>query len=203
MNELDYAIVGVTVLGAVFGVSRGVLRMATTAASLVAGIYVAWARHDIAAELVRRQMALSPAVSAAIGYVVVFAIAFEAVQIAGNLALHLLQVVHMSWADRLCGGAVGAGIAGVIAGLSVVMLTALLPPDARILRESKLVPEVLAYNHTLVGFVPPEIRDAYQARRDELMQHWMKRVAEADATARRGATTLQQATGRTVQAPAR
>jgi membrane protein required for colicin V production len=174
MNGLDYAIVAAAIFGAVYGVSRGVLRMATSAASLVAGVYLASVYHSAAAAAVIRAMgpSVGPTLGVAIGYVLVFAAVFAGIEVAGNIVIRLLHIVHLSWADRLAGGGLGAGVAAAFAGLGVLLLTALMPAGSPLLRESKLAPEILAYNRLLLEYVPGEIRDAYQARHDDLMRYW-------------------------------
>jgi membrane protein required for colicin V production len=174
MNGLDYVIVAAVIFGAVYGVSRGVLRMATSAASLVVGIYLASVYHSAAAAAAIRAMgpSIGPTLGVAIGYVLVFAVVFAGIEVAGSIVIRLLQTVHLSWADRLAGGGLGAGVAAVLAGLGVLLLTALMPSDSPLLRESKFAPDILAYNRLLLEYVPDEIRDAYQTRRDELMRYW-------------------------------
>jgi uncharacterized membrane protein required for colicin V production len=177
LHGLDYAIIGAAAFGALYGASRGVLRMVTSATSLVAAVYCAAQYHSAGAAIA--QTALGPSVGstviAVLGYVAVFAIVFAGVEAAGNILIRLFQIVHLSWADRLGGGLLGSGVAVVIAGLGVLLLTALPSSGVQqLLRESMLAPHVLAYNHALVGYVPVEIRDAYQVRHDELIQYWLQ-----------------------------
>jgi uncharacterized membrane protein required for colicin V production len=109
-----------------------------------------------------------------IGYVAVFALIFTAVEIVGTSAIRLMQVAHLSPLDRLAGGLLGAGVAGVFAGLAVMLLAALLPPDAALLRNSQLVPMLLAYNEMLVGYIPGDALAVYQRNRDDLMKYWVQ-----------------------------
>ncbi len=185
MNTLDYAIVGVTVFGALYGVSRGVLRMATSLASLVAGIYCAAQYHSTGGAMVERALGPSAGstVIAVLGYIAVFAIVFAGVEAAGNILIRLLQIVHLNWADRLSGGLVGAAVAAVMAGFGMVMLTTFLPSDSMLMRESKLAPHVMAYNQALMAYVPAEIRDAYQVRRDALVRYWLEHSPGAGSPA--------------------
>ena len=185
MNALDYAIIGAVAFGALYGVSRGVLRMATSAASLIAGVYFASQYHAAGGSMAERVVGPSagPAVIAVLGYIAVFAIVFAGVEAAGNILIRLLQIVHLNWADRLGGGVVGAAVASLIAGFGVVLLTAFLPSDSMLLRESQLAPHVLAYNRVLLGYVPAEVRDAYQVRRDALVRYWLEHSPLAGSAA--------------------
>jgi membrane protein required for colicin V production len=185
MNLLDYAIVAMVVFGAVYGVSRGVLRMATSAASFVLGVYLASRYHGPVAEVIQAQLfaahpTMNPIVSEVLAYIAVFAFVFAGVELAGSYVIQILHVVHLGWADRLSGAVVGAAVASVFAGLGILLMTALLPPDAPILRHSRAAPQVLAYNQALLDYVPSEVRDAYQVRRQELIRYWSEEKAAAE-----------------------
>jgi uncharacterized membrane protein required for colicin V production len=82
--------------------------------------------------------------------------------------------VHMNPLDRLAGGLLGAAIAGVFGGLIVMLMAAVLPPDAALLRNSQLVPMLLAYNEMLVGYIPGDAKLAYEHNRDDLMRFWVQ-----------------------------
>ena len=172
MNGLDYAILVIIALGALYGLGRGVLRMATSILSLVLGIYAASLWYPRAGALAQHYLGTSPAVSSVIGYVAVFVIAFVAVEYAGARIVQLAHIIHLNWIDQLGGAVFGAAIAAVFAGLGVLLLTALLPPHSPLLRNSQFAPRVLAYNQTLLAYVPPEVKRLYQTRRAELMRDW-------------------------------
>ena len=100
-------------------------------------------------------------------------------EIIGSFAIRLTQVVHMSPLDRLAGGLLGAGVAGVFAGLAVMLMAAVMPPDAALLHDSQLVPMLLAYNEMLVGYIPGDAKLAYSQRnRDDLMKYWVQNAVK-------------------------
>jgi uncharacterized membrane protein required for colicin V production len=173
MNGLDYCAVALFGIGAIYGLQRGALRMLTSVVSLGAAIYFASLYYTKAGALAEQQMGSSHTVAAVIGYVVVFAIIFAAVEMIGAAAIRLAHIVHLSPLDRLAGGLLGAGIAGVFAGLAVMLLAAVMPPNAAILRDSQLVPMLLAYNEMLVGYIPGDAKVSYERNRDDLMKYWV------------------------------
>ena len=69
MNGLDYAIIAIVALGALHGLTRGALRMATSILSLVLGIFAASLYYGRAAALAESYLKTSPTMSAVIGYV--------------------------------------------------------------------------------------------------------------------------------------
>jgi len=178
LNGLDYAAIVLFAIGAIYGLQRGALRMVTSVVSLAAAIYFASLYYTRAGAFAETQFGSSHTVGAVIGYIAVFALIFSAVEIVGSSAIRLMQIVHLSPLDRLAGALLGAGLTAVLAGLAVMLLAAVLPPDAAILRNSKLVPMLLAYNEMLVGYIPGDAKLAYERNRDDLMKYWVQNAAK-------------------------
>jgi len=183
MNGLDYMAVALFAIGAIYGLQRGALRMVTSVLSLAAAVYFASLYYSKAGAFAETQMGSSHTVGAVIGYVAVFALIFTAVEMIGSAAIRLLQIAHMSTLDRLAGGLLGSGIAAVFAGLAVMLMAAVMPPDAPILRNSQLVPMLLAYNEMLVGYIPGDARLAYERNRDDLMKYWVQNATKGAGSA--------------------
>src|ERR1035437_350567 len=174
LNGLDYVGIVLFAVGAIYGLQRGALRMVTSVVSMAAAVYFASLYYTKAGSFAQTQLGSSRAVGAVIGYVAIFALIFTAVEIVGSSAIRLMQIVHLSPLDRLAGGLLGAGIAAVFAGLAVMLMAAVLPPDAAILRNSQLVPMLLAYNEMLVGYIPGDARLSYERNRADLMKYWVQ-----------------------------
>ena len=172
LNGLDYAIIIILGFGALYGLGRGALRMATSILSLVLGVYAASAWYGRAGAIAQTNLHTSPTISMVIGYGVVFVIVFVAVEFAGARVVALAHIIHLNWVDRLGGGLFGAAIAAIFAGLDIVILTALLPANSPLLQNSRLAPRVLDYNQVLLGYVPPQVKQLYIEKRDELVHYW-------------------------------
>jgi membrane protein required for colicin V production len=174
LNGLDFVGVALLAIGAIYGLQRGALRMVTSVVALAAAIYFASIYYNKAGAFAETELGSSHTVGAVVGYVVVFALIFSAVEIIGSFTIRLIHVVHMNPLDRLAGGLLGAAVAGVFGGLIVMLMAAVLPPDAALLRNSQLVPMLLAYNEMLVGYIPGDAKLAYERNRDDLMRFWVQ-----------------------------
>src|SRR5258708_22360966 len=84
MNGLDYLAVALFVIGAIYGLQRGALRMVTSVVSLAAAIYFASLYYTRAGAFAETQLSTSHTVGAVIGYVAVFALIFSAVEMIGD-----------------------------------------------------------------------------------------------------------------------
>jgi uncharacterized membrane protein required for colicin V production len=178
LNGFDYVAIALFALGAIYGLQRGAFRMVTSVVSLVAAVYFASLYYNKAGSFAEAQLGSSHTVGAVIGYVAVFALIFAAVEIVGSSAIRLMQIVHLSPLDRLAGALLGAGIAGVLAGLAVMLMAAMLPPNAALLRSSQLVPMLLAYNEMLVGYIPGDAKLEYERNRDDLLRYWVQNAVK-------------------------
>ena len=175
LNGLDYTILAIVGFGALSGLSRGALRMATSILALVVGIYAASTYYLRVEALAHQYLSTNPTLSTVIGYVAVFLVVYVAIEYVGGRIIRLAQIIHLNWIDRLVGGVLGASIGAILAGLVLVALTAVSPPNPALLRDSKLAPRVLAYNQVLMAYVPPQVKITYEQKRAELYRAWILR----------------------------
>lgn len=172
LNGLDYTIIAVIGLGAIYGFSRGALRMVTSLLSLIGGLYAASLYHGAAADFAGREFGAGAATARIIGYVAVFVLVFLAIEIVGNMTIRLVQLVRMGWIDRLIGGAAGAALATIALGFAIMAMMVLLPARAEILKNSQLAPELLTWDNRLLDCIPPELKAQYESRRADFMALW-------------------------------
>ena len=180
LNALDLGILLILALGLIYGLSRGALRMATPIVSFACGIYAGSLWYGRAAVLVQRNFETSRATSQVAGYAIVFLVVFVVVGYAGGRIIELAHIINLNWIDRIAGGAFGIAIAASFAGLDVLLLTALLPATSPLLRNSQLAPRTLAYNDTLIGFIPPDLKQLYFEKRDQLYHFWAEKTEKAE-----------------------
>jgi membrane protein required for colicin V production len=175
MNGLDFAIVIALSVGAIYGLSHGAIRMLTSVVALFGGIYFASIYYPGAGSLIERQFGTNPTEASLIGYIVLFAALFFVIEIIGTMLTRMLHIVHLSWADRLIGAAMGATVVAISAGFIVTLMAVVLPADAQILRDSRLAPRLLLYNQELVRFIPDNVKQAYETKRAEIIRSWIEK----------------------------
>ncbi|HVN27927.1 MAG TPA: CvpA family protein [Candidatus Binataceae bacterium] len=184
MNGLDFAIVIALSIGAIYGLSHGAIRMFTSVLALVGGIYFASIYYPNAATLIAKQFGVAPTSASVIGYLVLFAALFFVIEMVGTMLTRTLSVVHLNWIDRLVGAGLGAAIASVATGMVVMLMAAVLPAEAQILRDSQLAPRLLLYNEELVRYIPGDVKQAYEQKRAEIIRGWIEketRLADSPA----------------------
>jgi len=172
LNTLDYAIIAIVVLGGLYGLGRGAIRMAASILSIILGVAAASAWYQRVGALVQQHLNTSPTVSAGIGYAVTFLVVAAIIGTAGQRVVRLAHVINLNLIDRIGGAVFGAALAAVFAGVDLLILAAVLPPDSTLIRDSRLAPRVLAYNQSLETFVPPEMKELFQRKYDDLVRYW-------------------------------
>ncbi len=175
MNGLDYAIIVLLSIGAIYGLSQGALRMLTAVLALAGGIFVASLYYPNLSAIIEKQFGASPMLASVLGYLILFVAIFFVTEMAGRMLVRMLLVVHLSWADRLAGALLGAAVAAVAVGFAVMLLAVVLPPEAEILRQSQLAPRLLIYNQQLVHFIPDNVKDAYETKRALIVREWIEK----------------------------
>src|SRR5260370_10883399 len=118
MNGLDVAIVVIGGLGILWGLVRGLLRMAPSIVAVVAAIYFASLYYSAARDIALKYLPLGPAAAAVIGYAIVFILVFGVIGTIGNVLVRMVRTVSLGWLDRLLGGGAGAGTACAAVGLA-------------------------------------------------------------------------------------
>ena len=182
MNGLDIAILIIGGLGVLSGMRRGVLRMATSLLALAGAIYFASVYYPQARDMTLKFVPMTQTAAAVAGYIVVFVAVFVIVQTAAGVLTRLVRTASLGWLDRLAGGIAGGAIAVAIMGLALMLLTAALPADSPLLKQSQLTPPVLRYTDVLMAYIPAEVKVIYQHKRSELMRYWLRQELEGEAS---------------------
>jgi membrane protein required for colicin V production len=178
LNGLDVAIVVVGAVGIMSGLARGVLRMVTSLVALAGGLYFASIYYPATRDAALRYLPVTPTVAAVVGYAIVFLVVVAIIQSAGAILLRLVQTANLGWIDRLAGAITGGAVTIAIMGLVLMLLTATLPTNAALLKQSQLTPLVLEYTDALISYIPPEVRTIYEQKRSELMRYWLREHME-------------------------
>ncbi|MBV8055685.1 MAG: CvpA family protein, partial [Deltaproteobacteria bacterium] len=183
---LDYALIIIIGLSVLHGLSHGALRMLTSILAFALGIYGAWKWHGPAAALAQSHVGTSSATSDIIGYVAIFLLVFAAVEIVGQRIIALAELIHLNLLNRLAGAAFGAVLGMLFAGLNIVLLTTLLPPNYPLLQSSELAPEILSYDQRLLEYIPSQVKQVFEDKHSQLARYWnTKRGSPATAESAR------------------
>jgi membrane protein required for colicin V production len=91
----------------------------------------------------------------------------------GALIAKLMKVVHLSWLDRLLGGAFGLLRGALVGGIILLVLTTFSskpPPES--VAHSRIAPYVMSTARLMVYAAPREFREGFHESYAKLRQFW-------------------------------
>ena len=175
MNAVDWCLVVLFALGAILGLSRGLVRIVIGILSLVVAFILASRYQDsLAAVLVARH------VSSPVAHVAAYLGVFFLTMIAGGLVAWLvatmLKIAMLSWADRLAGAALGVVGAVLAAAFLVYPVVASTQGGSRQLASSKLAPYVTVVSDVGNAVAPDPVAKRYNDSIGGLRKVWRGEV---------------------------
>lgn len=171
MNSLDIIFLSILAYTLMRGLMRGLVKEFASIFGLVFAFVVANHYFAHLSVLVQRVLA-NPKYAAVLSYVTLFAAALLAVVFIAQALRKFLQVVMLSWVDRLGGVMLGLGKGALICSLILFAMTLFLSPRSTILADSWTSPYVSLFARNLSGLVPRELKENFEQKSDRLQKKW-------------------------------
>lgn len=142
MNAFDIVILACLLFFLIVGFAKGFIRELFDLLSLLAAFLVAVNQMSTLVSLLGRALNWPTSVLTVISFVILFAVCYVVVMLAGRVLSKLVRVIFLGWLDRL-GGSVFGLFKGILLVSILTYLFALIPwPTAvfKVYDHSKLVP---------------------------------------------------------------
>jgi len=174
MNALD--IVFLILIGAsvIYSLIRGLMREIFSFLAVILGFFGAGYGQSWAAEWLKGWVP-QETLAQILGFAILFLLVALAVSLLGRLLSGIIHKGGLGWADRMGGAAFGLLKAVLLIAIILLVLTAFLPPQSELLRESKVSPAALAVARGLSFLVPEKFQDLYEQKERELKKYWAGR----------------------------
>ncbi len=173
MNALDIIICVIGGFCLVRGIFRGIIKEMTSIVGVFAGFFAAYTYYPFLAKLLSRLISDKPYLDI-ISFFLVFVIVFLAVGFLGVILKQLFKAVLWGWADRILGGAFATVKALLIVSVLLVALTAFLPKNSPVMRNSVLVPHVSTVSEVFAAVVPMEMKKKFHNNIKTLRDSWKR-----------------------------
>ena len=174
MNLLDYVVVIILGFCLVRGIFRGLIKELSSLVGALSGLYAAYAYYPRLAEPLSRWID-DPAYANILACLLLFFGIFVLVSILGVIIKYLLNIAFLGWTDRICGAFLG-GLKGVLlVSVLILVLTAFLPRNASILRDSLSAQSFMRVSATLAQVASKDIRTLFSYKMKELSKAWQEK----------------------------
>ena len=156
MIWVDYAIIGIIVLSAIIGLSRGLIREVLSLTIWVVAVFAAWTFHRPLAEQLTPWLS-TPSVRIGVAFIILVLVVLILGAIVGQILTTLIEKTGLTGTDRLLGVVFGAARGALLVAV-LVYLAALTPmPDDPWWKESQLIGHFQTLADRMLALIPPEV----------------------------------------------
>jgi len=174
MNLLDYLFIGVFAYCFVRGVFRGLVGELASIIGVVGGFYGAYTYYPQLAHFISRWIS-HPAYQKIISFLILFLGICLVIAAAAVLIKYLMNISSLGWANRTGGAVFGILKSVVIATILIMMLTAFLPSNSKLLRSSLIARHLMGFSSAIALVTTKEMKNTFSAKMKELNQTWKHR----------------------------
>lgn len=166
-NLIDLFVGGTLLAALILGLWKGFIRSLTAMAGVFFGVLGAMRYHSYIQPYLGKVSSLDPHISVILAMVILFILVQVLFVLIRKGLDALIDVTHLSWLDRILGGAMGA-VAGLLVVASAVQAILIAVPEWTVIKTSKLAKPVDALASKAMCYAPQEARDQLQL----LMAKW-------------------------------
>lgn len=171
MNPFDILVVIVVGYGLVRGLFRGLVKEVASIIGVIGGFYLAYSYYRLLGTHLGF-LTTNESYQMIIGFLIIFCGVLIIVAGLAMIIKYLLKIAYMGWIDRI-GGLIFGFIKGVlIVSILFLMLTAFLPRDAGLMKNSILAPHIAMVSEKLAKVVSKDMKENFTNRLKELKKAW-------------------------------
>ncbi len=174
MNLLDIVLASIIGFCLIRGIFRGLIKELSSIIGVVSGFYAAYSYYPLIAKFLKRWIA-DTGYANILACLILFLGIYIGISIAGVLIKYLMNIVFLGWTDRICGLIFGTLKGVLIVSVIVVMLTAFLPKNAAILKDSFIARHTMVISATMVRVASVDMKKLFQDHLKELKQTWQRK----------------------------
>lgn len=176
MNWLDIVLVIVIGVSVVDGLAKGLARAGLGFAAVILGLFGGlWFYGTVGSYLA--DYVSSRRLANLIGFFVIFLGIVLIGALLGRLLEKLFRLAHLSWLDRLLGGAFGFLRGVLVAAVIVLAMMAFAPkPPPRAVAHSRVAPYVIDAARVMAAAAPYEVKEGFRQSYDKIKRFWSDAV---------------------------
>ena len=173
MNLLDYVLLAILGYCLVRGIFRGLIKELSSLVGVLGGFYAAYTYYPVVAGQLARWITQN-AYLKAFSFLLLFAVVYLLVSIAGVIIKYLMNIAFLGWLDRIFGALFGAVKGCLIIAVVILALTAFLPSQVTVVEKSYVARHSLQVSAFLVKVTPIEMKRNFSSKMKELQKAWSR-----------------------------
>jgi len=172
VNWLDIILGLILLLSIIGGLRKGIARTGIGFVAVILGLLCGLWFYGVAGGLVGTFVS-SRQLANLVGFLAIFALVLVLGWLVTALIERFLKLAHLSWLNRLLGGAFGAirGLLTCAVLVLVLMVFSTKPPPSAV-THSRIAPYVMGAARVMAYAAPHEVRNGFRHSYDKLRQTW-------------------------------
>jgi len=173
MNFFDIIIIIILGFCVIRGVFRGLIKELSSIIGVMGGFYAAYSYYMVLARPLSRWIS-NVAYRNILSFLIIFCGILIIISILGVVIKYVLNIAFLGWVDRICGAGFGIIKGILIASVLLITLTAFLPRNAPVIKNSMLAPHVTLISEKMAKVVSKDMKHKFTAKIAELKKAWKK-----------------------------
>jgi len=173
MNFFDIVVIIILAVSVIGGVFRGLIKELSSIIGVLGGFYGAYSYYMVLAKPLARWVS-NPAYLNILSFLIIFCGILIIISILGVIIKYILNIAFLGWVDRICGAGFGIIKGILIASVLLITLTAFLPKNAPVIKNSMLAPYVTLISEKMAKVVSKDMKHKFSAKIRELKKVWEK-----------------------------
>ncbi len=175
MNFFDIIIIIILGFCVIRGVFRGLIKELSSIIGVLGGFYAAYSYYMVLARPLSRWIS-NAAYLNILSFLIIFCGILIIISILGVIIKHVLNIAFLGWIDRICGTGFGIIKGILIASVLLITLTAFLPRNAPVIKNSMLAPHVTLISEKMAKVVSKDMKHNFTTKLAELKKAWKKMI---------------------------
>lgn len=155
------------------GVFRGLIKELSSIIGVLGGFYAAYSYYMVLARPLSRWISNVSYLNIS-SFLIIFCGVLIIISILGVVIKYVLNIAFLGWVDRICGAGFGIIKGILIASVLLITLTAFLPRNAPVIKNSMLAPHVTLVSEKMAKVVSKDMKRNFTAKLAELKKAWKK-----------------------------
>ncbi|MFP3867375.1 MAG: CvpA family protein [Desulfobacteraceae bacterium] len=179
MNLLDLGILIILLLVGLRGYYRGLFQELSVIVGLLGGILVAAHLYPRLAQFFQ-QWINNPLYCQILAFITILVAVYWLTRVLGHLLQRLLVRLYMGGLDRWLGCVFGLAKGMLILGFLLTALQLVIPPDSKLLQESRTAPYLKSFFYQAINLLPADFKEGFRGRARNFGEQWGQPAEPAD-----------------------
>ncbi len=171
MNLFDMVCIIILGYCLVRGIFRGLIKELSSIVGVFAGFYAAYTYYMKVGKLFSSWIS-NTAYLNILSFLIVFCVVFIIISIIGVIIKYLLNIAFLGWVDHIFGAGFGTIKGILIVSMLLMILTAFLPKNTPLIKNSLLSPIIASVSGKMSKVVSKDMKREFVAKIEEYKKAW-------------------------------